>query len=745
MKRAALVTLVGLVGTFGAGLVACGGPDDPAPETPDSATPVPTGTGTGTPDGSVPPTDAGRDSSTADASKPDADAAPPPEKCGATETKKCADGATCAVDADCQNRNCTANRCAPATCTDLKNDGDEEGIDCGGTKCKKCDGATCGAGTECTSGICFMTKCAPPGTKTCGVGLPTLCADAEPCQADLDCTSDVCTASKCVAVTDAAHTDGHRNAGETGVDCGGSIKATKVCATGQGCIDATDCEAATCTTGKCDAPLRNDGKLSPSLGETDVDCGGTMPDGAGNPAVKCNSTKMCKVAGDCDSGFCTAGVCEPRKAGRKDGDETDVDCGGGIDPDLGVPAARCEDAQTCGVGGDCASTFCYNTKCIGGQSCANAATPGITTCGVKESTNAARVHESCCRALPVPGLGVRMGKYEVTSGRMRKFVETVGPNLRAWAANEIAVDSPTGQRLARMLPANVRPMLPASANPSEPLNILIQLGAGVMDKRQPSMSQGCYNGAGSYGHATYWQSTAALRSLYGNSFPARRFTQAQYDEKSMNCSPYWMYAAFCAWDGGRLPTRAEFAAVWGAQAYPWGATRYPTVGVANYETDTVNWGNAVPGQEQFFYHFPDYGNANDTMGYIAAPGRFPLDITSLRTAANEGWMDIGANLMEMTEAEPANSLFCDYSVQGPGEVTSTSCAYTEPSTGVVQYGVLRVASGLGRSVWEGGSWEGHGSFQTAAAVPFKREWYTGATQFTLATQYGKAGFRCVYE
>ena len=169
------------------------------------------------------------------------------------------------------------------------------------------------------------------------------------------------------------------------------------------------------------------------------------------------------------------------------------------------------------------------------------------------------------------------------------------------------------------------------------------------------------------------------------------------------------------------------------------------MGVVNYETETVNWGNAVPGQEQFFYHFPNYGDANDTMGYIAAPGRFPLDLTTLRTAANEGWVDVGANLMEMTEAEPANNIFCDYSVQGPGEVTSTSCAYTEPSTGVVQYGVLRVTTGLGRSVWEGGSWEGHGSFQTASAVPFKREWYLGANQFSLATQYGKTGFRCVYE
>lgn len=739
MKPTALLVLVGLASTLT--VVACGGTDDPEDTpVPVDAAPPPSGT-----DASLPPpppdaaTDAGKDGATGDA----ADAAP--EKCGATEAKKCVDGAACAIDGDCVSRNCAQNKCAAATCTDMKQDGDEEGIDCGGTRCKKCDGATCANAAECTSDICFLNKCAPPGTKTCGVGLPTLCMDGEPCQADLDCTSDVCEARKCVAVTAAAHMDGRRNAGETGVDCGGSIKATKVCPQGQGCVDATDCEAATCTTQKCDAPLRNDGKLSPSLGETDVDCGGTMADSMGNPAVKCNSTKACRVAGDCDSGYCTANVCEPRMAGRKDGDETDVDCGGGIDPDTGAPAARCEDAKTCSTGTDCASQICYGGVCIGGRSCENAGTSGITTCGVKESNNAARRHESCCRALPVPGLGVRMGKYEVTSGRMRKFIDAVGPNVRAWAANEIAGGTAAGMRLERMLPDNVRSFLPASASPTQPLNLIVQLGAGVMDRRQPSMSQGCYNGTEAYGHATYWQPTATLRSLYGASFPARRFTQAQYDEKPMNCSPYWMYAAFCAWDGGRLATRAEYATLWGDDAYPWGPTRYPTEGVtnANYETQTVNWGNAIPNNSVFFYRFPAFGDGLDTSGYIAAPGRFPLDLTALRTAADEGWMDVGANLMEMSEAEPSTARFCDYSVRGAGESFDPVCEFTD-AFGTNQ-GVLRAANGISKSMWIGGSWEGHGSFNLTAAVPFRREWYTGAQQFPLQTQYGKTGFRCVYE
>ncbi len=97
----------------------------------------------------------------------------------------------------------------------------------------------------------------------------------------------------------------------------------------------------------------------------------------------------------------------------------------------------------------------------------------------------------------------------------------------------------------------------------------MQVGGTVMDSRQPSASQGCYSDAGSYGHNTYYWPQNVLASHFADHGP-RRFTKEQYDEKSMNCSPYWMYAAFCAWDGGRLPTLPEVKRVWTAR-YPWGA------------------------------------------------------------------------------------------------------------------------------------------------------------------------------
>jgi hypothetical protein len=327
----------------------------------------------------------------------------------------------------------------------------------------------------------------------------------------------------------------------------------------------------------------------------------------------------------------------------------------------------------------------------------------------------------------------------------------VGPNLRAWAAAEIAANTRAGQALAAQIPANSRNFLPASADGNEPLNIMVQLGAGTIDKRTPSMSQGCFNGPDSYGHATYWQPVTDLHKVYPATFPARRFNQAQYDEKSMNCAPNWMYAAFCAWDGGRLPTQAEYNQAWGPSQYPWGTTRYPTVNVTDMDT-TVNWGNAIPFysgnpfQPRLWYHYPDYagtGNAADQAGYIAAPGRFALDVTTLNVAG-EKWMDLGANLMEESATTGAgNGSFCDFATTGAGETTDTTrCIYRNPETNVIeQYGVLRMASGMAGTQWHGGSWEGHTAFRLDHPTPFGRDSYNG---FTLATQYGKAGFRCAY-
>jgi hypothetical protein len=58
--------------------------------------------------------------------------------------------------------------------------------------------------------------------------------------------------------------------------------------------------------------------------ETDVDCGG-------GECFGCRLGETCRLADDCQSGLCEAGVCAASQSctdGLQNGDETDVDCGG---------------------------------------------------------------------------------------------------------------------------------------------------------------------------------------------------------------------------------------------------------------------------------------------------------------------------------------------------------------------------------------------------------------------------------
>jgi hypothetical protein len=361
----------------------------------------------------------------------------------------------------------------------------------------------------------------------------------------------------------------------------------------------------------------------------------------------------------------------------------------------------------------------------------------------------------------LPSASARLDKYEVTAGRFRQFVETAGPNLRQWAAAEIANNTPTGQRLANDVPATMRALLPASDTPGDPMNLVMQIGATVMDSRTPSMSQGCYQDArdaayGAYGANTYYWDHAVLKAHFGNvqdpapgvgqPLPAprpiapRRFTKAQYDEKSMNCGAYWMYAAFCAWDGGRMPTGPEMDEAYGAAVYPWGTATYsfpvnPGGGPFLYELTANYFNNRTGATPGLFYHFPDYGDAYDESGYIAAPGRFILDNTAV-TSGGESWMDLGANVMELVKSPATGSVrFCDFSItNAPGDVLDAANCMDGTTPGVTR------ATGLPNVRWVGGSWEGHQQF---SVDPTKEPWFTRSSyNLNAQTQYGKTGLRC---
>ena len=78
------------------------------------------------------------------------------EDCGGSDCDPCANGLDCIENSDCQSLVCddTAKTCSAPTCDDTVQNGDETGVDCGGTSCLLCDGDACTDDTECKSGDC---------------------------------------------------------------------------------------------------------------------------------------------------------------------------------------------------------------------------------------------------------------------------------------------------------------------------------------------------------------------------------------------------------------------------------------------------------------------------------------------------------------------------------------------------------------------------------------------------------------
>lgn len=118
---------------------------------------------------------------------------------------------------------------------------------------------------------------------------------------------------------------------------------------GANCAVPSDCKSGICENNSCAAPpdappTHADGRKN--LDETDVDCGGSS-------AAKCASGKRCARASDCTSTSCVGGTCRDISPanGIKDGDETDVDCGG-------KKAKPCASGLSCNVSSDCESFVC---------------------------------------------------------------------------------------------------------------------------------------------------------------------------------------------------------------------------------------------------------------------------------------------------------------------------------------------------------------------------------------------------
>ncbi|MFO0663918.1 MAG: hypothetical protein U0174_08205 [Polyangiaceae bacterium] len=621
----------------------------------------------------------------------------------------------------------------PASATNKIKDGDETDVDCGGAVALRCaDGKNCIKGSDCASQSCVSGVCVAPsatdGIKNgsesdvdCGGSSAPACADGKRCKAATDCDSKVCVGSICQAPSSS---DGVKNGTETGTDCGGADTKIARCPVGQGCAQGPDCTSLVCTGNACVAPTNTDGVKNGT--ETGIDCGG--PDAG---TARCPVGQGCTADADCGAKNCDTAatkLCAPQSPtnGKKDGDESDVDCGG-------TNAPKCAANKLCTKGDDCASGGCgYKGRCVTARSCTGHF--GGDTCGLGETGTAGAENDDCCKTAPVTvgGNTVQLDVYKVTAGRMRTFLNAVNGNVRKFiqdtrAANKIPAGVNMRATWDLYLPVSFdgntdpgelsHPGYPANGNiPGVYTSANRQL-SGFMYQGQNLGQQGCRIDAP--GTHTYWLNQAQQAATSGD-MPFAYNSSDLYDTKALNCVNYLMAQAFCIWDGGRLETFDEWLAAWGPAGFPWGGTpapkgqtnatyaayRFPTATDASLRNNPNATPSLVPPAGYsieyatfiYSYEYPDLRDvvfngvtSQDYMSFINAPGR-------LRGRGPAGHADIVGTMMETTSENLSLS----------DNPASASATWTS-----------------------NGSFEGHG-------------WSKGRiwSGFSLMNKYGKQGLRC---
>ncbi len=214
------------------------------------------------------------------------------------------------------------------------------------------------------------------------------------------------------------------------------------------------------------------------------------------------------------------------------------------------------------TGGTSENTAVAGKSATGGSSQTDTTPPSCKTSGPGTS-DCGTDHESCCTSITVPGgtffrtytndgsgaqntadpatiSDFRLDKYLVTVGRFRPFVA-------AW--NQGSGYTP-----------------PAGSGKHAHLNA----GKGLADSGNP----GSYESGWGAADDTKIQITSdslACDSAYATWSDA----PGNQEDLPMNCVNWWEAYAFCIWDGGFLPSEAEFmyAAAGGSEQreYPWGS------------------------------------------------------------------------------------------------------------------------------------------------------------------------------
>lgn len=356
----------------------------------------------------------------------------------------------------------------------------------------------------------------------------------------------------------------------------------------------------------------------------------------------------------------------------------------------------------------------------------NATGDGINTCGGGHN-------ESCAAKVPVKisdSKTILLAKYDITAGRFRQFVNATNGNLRGYIEGHEPAwwNGPWRSKLASH--SGVGNMwndvggygydwtvwLPQSKDDVGYLVGPWQFGINAgdfaafqsqSDGARPAVDSSMYGPANegceaaSYGARTYWQPNGATGGD-DNAYP-----QSALDRKALNCASFYTLAAFCAWDGGRLPTTAELDAAWGAETYPWGTTNpyyadFDGNPKANGPKNLANYGNS----DGAVYANPAQ-KGNDQTNHISSPGEFP------RGDGPYGNSDLVGNVISMT-----------------GDIAQDSANQTDNN----HNGARVTVKNAPVVAWHrGGSWQGH-------TVEAKSSY-----RFIATNRYLAMGGRCAYD
>ena len=283
-----------------------------------------------------------------------------------------------------------------------------------------------------------------------------------------------------------------------------------------------------------------------------------------------------------------------------------------------------------GTGLSCTATICGANQhvqanvcvpCAAGTNAAGNDASGADTSCIPPSCLGLAANcsgESCCTSPTVTGgmfnrdndmnspamvSSFRLDKYEVTVGRFRKFVDAV---VGGW-----------------------KPV--AGSGKHTHLNG----GAGLRNR----------DGAGNEpGWDAKWTTTTNLPAnkdtwdgssyLFGCSPTQRTWTpiSGENETKPINCVTWYQAAAFCIWDGGFLPSEAEwnYAAAGGnlQRQYPWSTLGAPTTPDCSYA---------------------NYLGASDGAGFCVTPGTGTTSVVGSVSPKGNGWYgqaDLAGNVWE---------------------------------------------------------------------------------------------------